>query len=1280
MDAALQRRSVLASLLHGQSLIETSTNLETLEHRGVAADAPALPRFAAGDVINGRYDVLHILGEGGMGVVYAVRDRMFQLRPTALKTMRRLSDGEWLDLFRSEFIVLSELNHPNVAGVYDFGPLAGGAGHFFTMEFVQGTTLGRACEGASPSEIWRSICQMGEALAYLHSRDVLHLDVKPDNAVLMHDGTCKLLDFGLVGLAQKPGRVAGTLAYMDPELLQTGRPSVLSDLYCLGVSGLELLVGCRPFADISTAAAVTAAKYKGQFSFTTSQMEAVPAPMRDCLLKLCAKASQSHYASATDFLEAAAFVQGSARRRLTAVRSAFVGRVDERQRVQDFVHRRLAGADGPVLCTISAPSGMGKSRLVAAIRHELQANGHVFLQGDAYDQDIAEFTALTPVLLASAQLVISRGRRDVVDIFLPELVKMTPEFGHIYGATPSLPYSHGEAERERIARAARDYMLAVSRVTPVVMFLNDLQWASAGTINALKCIVEALASDPSARLAVLVSFRSDQIGGRPIEGCLTPFAAERTTDVVLAPLDVGQVRSMMRSMLGMAPSDAAVVRMHESSCGVPLYIDDTIRWLVKQDALQAVRGEIVAAANLQWRLEIDQRVVARASQLSAAGQRIMKLLAVSARPLALVHLRAAAQLPEHVLLEQLHHLEREHLVTPVASDSATYSLDHDRVREALFGSLTSSERVGLHQRLGAAFLEDFTTTRRDDVAVYSAFHLNQTALPESDADRLQRGDLNLDAARSARNAGDFPGALVFLQAAEAALAPDIWRQHARAMRLTEQRATTLKAMLQFQACIAECDVGIAHARDLIEEGRMCVPKMESLTQIRRHDEVLDTYVSFANRASHDFRVPRHPRQLSAMVAALKTRRLVRKHGVSHLMRPMEAGSHPLAAQTVRVTESAVNSAFVAAPHLFVFEGLTLARLACRHGTPTMSALTGPVTISTIVGILRDFDTVSELGRAVATLLDALPDEHRGRARFYWAAWPANLSVPLAQLVDPMAAAVLECSRARDWQEANAQWASLVIDFFVGAQPLSVTAERVRAVLDHWQAAERPDAAHFMELLQKTIAALHVRVSGEGTATLWSESLGVDVSWSTTTLAVARGFEMALAAWGGGGRPGGFGWRDVRLLSQGLPGTVPERLSLFFAAIANCTALRARLPLSRRFELKLVTRYLLRTLRRYAALNPTDFAHRVTFLEAELLRTKGKLAAAELRYRGAAAQITEAGFRGEHALILEKHAEVLMALGRTHSARATAEASIEMYRAWGAFAKVTQLERLTFCQG
>jgi serine/threonine-protein kinase len=245
MDVNAQRDRFFASRHQVLSNLETGTSLNTLDV-GVALDAPPLPRFIAGDLINGRYEVNHILGEGGMGVVYHVRDRMFQLRATALKTMRRLRDGEWLDLFRSEFIALSELNHPNVASVYEFAPLSGAAGHFFTMEFVQGQSLRRACEGATPLEIWRSISQMGEALAYLHSRDILHLDVKPDNAVRLPDGTCKLLDFGLVGLAQKPGRIAGTLAYMDPQLLQSTLPSVLSDLYCLGISGLELLVGCPP--------------------------------------------------------------------------------------------------------------------------------------------------------------------------------------------------------------------------------------------------------------------------------------------------------------------------------------------------------------------------------------------------------------------------------------------------------------------------------------------------------------------------------------------------------------------------------------------------------------------------------------------------------------------------------------------------------------------------------------------------------------------------------------------------------------------------------------------------------------------------------------------------------------------------------------------------------------------------------------------------------------------------------------------------------------------------
>lgn len=786
---------------------------------GIAQDAPALPKFAIGDVINGRYEVLRILGAGGMGVVYGVLDRMFQKRPTALKTMQRLSEGEWLDLFRAEFRMLADLQHPNVARVYEFALLHGGAGHFFTMEYVDGKELSSALEGASPERIWSCLCEMAEALSYLHGHEVLHLDVKPANAVLNTEGTCKLLDFGLVGMAKKPGHLCGSPRYMAPELFCEAPSSPRSDLYALGLSGLELFLGQPPFAQLATAADVFSERGQGSLGYTPEQVQNVPEAMRACLLKLCAPEPNDRYPSAAVFLEAATKLQGSQGRKLTVSRSSFVGREQERAAIMSFVKARLGGlAETASLATIGAPSGMGKSRLLAEIRHDLQAEGHVFLQGTAYDHDVGEFTALTPILLASAQLAISMGRRDVVDKFLPELVKMTPEFGHLYGANPSLPYTHGEAERERISRAARDYLLSVSAVTPYVMHLDDLQWAADGTINALKFLVDALQEDTSPRLALLLSFRSDQISGRPIEGWLTSFASEHVRHVPLAPLLPAQVEHMLASMLGMPVSPGIAGKMHEATHGMPFYIEETLRWLENEGVLRVESGQVVAGKDLDWHVEVDQRIVARARQQSALGQDLLKLLAVCARPIALEHLCAAAEQGEEHAVEELHRLTKDQLVTYVAGDSPMYSLDHDRIRESLFAAMTMEERVACHARLGQGFLQSVRVRPRDDVTVFAAVHLNETPLPQAEKERLERCDLNLNAAESAQRAGDFEQALVFLSAAESALQPKLWQQHDRAMRLTLQRAGTLRTLLRFEQSIAACDQGLAYARNLLEEG------------------------------------------------------------------------------------------------------------------------------------------------------------------------------------------------------------------------------------------------------------------------------------------------------------------------------------------------------------------------------------------------------------------------------------------------------------------------------
>ena len=187
--------------------------------------------------------------------------------------------------------------------------------------------------------------------------------------------------------------------------------------------------------------------------------------------------------------------------------------------------------------------------------------------------------------------------------------------------------------------------------------------------------------------------------------------------------------------------------------------------------------------------------------------------------------------------------------------------------------------------------------------------------------------------------------------------------------------------------------------------------------------------------------------MAALGAAVKTRRLVKRYGVAHLMRRMDVTADPLATAVVRVAEPAINSAFVAAPQLFIFEILSLAQMAAAHGSLREGALFAPVGMAIIVGIFRDLETVVKFGRAVEPLLDELPDEHRGRARFLWAHWPGNLSRPLRHLLEPAALAATECRRARDVAyEANAQWGLLMIELFLGQQPLGETARRAEGIL------------------------------------------------------------------------------------------------------------------------------------------------------------------------------------------------------------------------------------------
>jgi Tol biopolymer transport system component len=216
----------------------------------------------------GVYEVLELIGAGGMGEVYRARDTKLQ-RDVALKSLPELfaADPERLARFKREAQVLASLNHPHIASIYGFEE-AGGA-HALILELVPGPTLGdRTAQGAVPlDEALPAARQIADALEAAHAQGIVHRDLKPANIKIRPDGTVKVLDFGLAraidadpaaaAAAQTPtitspamtqrGIILGTAAYMSPEQARGKTVDKRSDIWAFGAVLYEMLAGKRAF-------------------------------------------------------------------------------------------------------------------------------------------------------------------------------------------------------------------------------------------------------------------------------------------------------------------------------------------------------------------------------------------------------------------------------------------------------------------------------------------------------------------------------------------------------------------------------------------------------------------------------------------------------------------------------------------------------------------------------------------------------------------------------------------------------------------------------------------------------------------------------------------------------------------------------------------------------------------------------------------------------------------------------------------------------------------------
>ena len=207
-----------------------------------------------GEVIAGRYELLELIGKGGMSSVYKAHDRLLD-RQIAVKILHPhfTEDEEYVERFRREARSVAQLSHPNIVTVIDRGEDEGR--QYIVFEYVEGENLKQLLERTGPMPVTDALelaVQMGRALAFAHSRGLVHRDVKPQNVLLNADGQAKMTDFGIARSVDVQGvtitgTVLGTSEYIAPEQARGQQVDSQTDVYSLGVVLYELLAGGVPY-------------------------------------------------------------------------------------------------------------------------------------------------------------------------------------------------------------------------------------------------------------------------------------------------------------------------------------------------------------------------------------------------------------------------------------------------------------------------------------------------------------------------------------------------------------------------------------------------------------------------------------------------------------------------------------------------------------------------------------------------------------------------------------------------------------------------------------------------------------------------------------------------------------------------------------------------------------------------------------------------------------------------------------------------------------------------
>ncbi|NEP00472.1 MAG: AAA family ATPase [Symploca sp. SIO2E9] len=1279
------------------------------------------------------YQVTEKLHESKTSLVYRGYRRADE-QPVILKMLKQAYPSpEKIAWFKREYETTRSLNLPGVIDIYSLENLENN--WVIVLEDLNGESLNRIISKKefTIAEFLHLAIEIVDILGQIHQEHIIHKDLNPSNIILnQNTGKLKLIDFGIsTTLSQEtptfrnPNVLEGTLAYISPE--QTGRMNraidYRTDFYSLGVTFYELLTGQLPFPTNDVLELVHCHIAKQPTPPQEIKPE-VPPIISTLLLKLMAKNAEERYLSAyrikADLEEC--LRQWQTKGQIEPflidrdnvsdqfqIPQKLYGRESEISALLTAFDRVSQGASEMML--VSGYSGIGKSVLIQEVYKPLTRQHGYFISGkfDQFQRDIPyasliqAFRSLVQQLLTESEAEINNWR-EKLQAELGEnglvIIEVIPEVELIIGPQAPLPELPSTELRNRFNLVFQKFIkLFTQPEHPLVIFLDDLQWADRASLELIQLLMTA---GENKYLFLIGAYRDNEVNKvHPLIQCLEEIEKAEVTinRIPLPSLALTDVTQLIIDTLFIDLSTAKLLAqlIQEKTDGNPFFINEFLKSLYSEGWLYFNYG------NQKWQWDLEQikaqpltdnvveLMIKKIKKIPTATQAVLKLAACignqfDLKKLAVISeksiretatdLRSALQSGLIVPLSytyQLVELDVEGLSTQLVVE---YKFTHDRIQQAVYSLIPEADTQAVHLRVGKLLLQNTSSEESERKLFEIVNQLNKgRELIERQIERDQLARLNLRAGKKAKSSVAHQPAFLYLQIGLSLLGKESWsEQYNLSLDLYVEAAEAAYTVADYEQMECLTEIVLQKAQTLLEKVKVYEVKMQAYSAQMKFMEAVKTGLEVLNLL--EVKLPKRPSQsdLRQEIEQIKSA-LAGRQAQELIDLPQMKDPHKLAA--MRVMNYLHSSAYIAINQLSLVNWCRQVNLSIKYGHCADSAF--PYAGYGLILCLREeLEAGYQFGQLALRLLERFQDRtFKTRTYAIYKLFLKHWNEPLRDKSSFCMEAYQSAIETGDLEYASSVMVTYAYALYLSGVELTdakkETAKAIAATIQTQQEAY----LHWTQIYMQAI--LNLMGQAENPCRLIGEAYDEEkmmpihlASGDRTAMMHAYSHKLTLCYLFEEFQQAVENADHFEEYAANAGSSFILTTAYFYDALARL-AFYPHASEVQREEILTKVAAKQEKMELWAKQAPMNFLHKFYLVEAERTRVLGKDSEAREYYDRAITLAHENEYLNEEALAYELAGKFYVARSQNHLARHYLQDAHYTYQGWGAVAKVKYLE-------